>query len=116
MSRAFNRIPRKIDYHLRTNYHSRNPFFFFVAVEGRNVRRTLVTFAHLHHVTAARHPYINTDSTKHLQFGSFCKAPQKVWETGRYTDIYRRFRQSVNVSFHFRDTFTFSNNDKARII
>lgn len=52
----------------------------------------MVTFAHLHHVTAARHPYINTESTKHLQFGSFCNAPHRVWDSGRCCSPRKQWR------------------------
>ena len=102
--RAFNWVPREIDYHLRIQLSTEEIPSTFELLDfdpkrielssfsfeeiAREIgeqffvmqreRRTLVTFAHLHHVTAARHPYINTESTKHLQFGSFCNAPQSV--------------------------------------
>ena len=60
-----------------------------------------MTFAHLHQVTAARHPYINTESTRHLQFGSFCNALQRVCDSGRCSS-FSRFISSRFLS-HFRE-------------
>ena len=105
MSRAFNRIRREIDYHLRTNYYSRNPSFFFF---GRRKKRK----TYLGDIRASTPRHCGKTSVyQHRQHQTFAirfflQRPAK--SLGDWSLLHRHI-SSVQIIFHFRGTFTFSN-------